>query len=132
MKEQPDSLKVKKLTTILHVTFVVVTIVAGFDKFTDLLTNWDLYLHPLITKILPASLFMSIVGIIEIIAGIIVWVKPRLGSRIVMLWLLLIALNLITAGHYLDVAVRDIVMAIAAYAFAQLLTLQPGEVKGGT
>ena len=63
---------------------------------------------------------MKIVGIIEIIAGIIVWVRPKTGGYIVMAWLICIALQLIVGRHYYDVAVRDLVMAIGAYTLAQL------------
>jgi uncharacterized membrane protein YphA (DoxX/SURF4 family) len=107
----------EKATTILRWTFGLVPIVAGADKFMHLLTNWDQYLAPQIANIIPfsAEAFMSIVGIIEIIAGIIVLVKPRIGSLIVSLWLVGIAFNLLLTGQYFDVAVRDLVMAIAAF-----------------
>jgi len=109
---------VERVTTILRLTFGLVPVVAGLDKFTDLLVNWDQYLAPQLASILPfeSSTFMSIVGVIEIAAGLIVLAKPRIGSLVVCLWLLAIALNLLISGQYLDVAVRDIVMAIAAYS----------------
>ena len=99
----------------LKVLFVVVPIVAGLDKFTNLLAHWETYLNPLALSIVPvtAATFMHIVGVIEIVAGIIVAVKPRIGGFIVMAWLLAIALQLIVMGRFLDVAVRDIVMALA-------------------
>lgn len=98
----------------LKVLFVVVPIVAGLDKFTNLLVHWETYLNPLALSVVPvsAATFMHIVGVIEIIAGIIVALKPRVGGFIVMIWLLAIALQLIAMGRFLDVAVRDIVMAI--------------------
>lgn len=106
----------------LKFTFGIVPIVAGLDKFTNLLTNWVDYLHPGLAKMLPfdALVFMKIVGIIEIIAGIIVLVRPLIGGYIVMLWLIAIALQLIAGGHYYDVAVRDLVMAISAFSLVQL------------
>jgi uncharacterized membrane protein HdeD (DUF308 family) len=67
----------------------------------------------------PAT-FMHIVGIIEIVAGILVLFRPRIGGYVVMAWLALIALTLIFGGHYFDVAVRDLVMAIGAYCLARL------------
>ena len=69
---------------------------------------------------IEAMTFMKIVGIIEILAGIIVFVRPKMGAYIVMVWLICIALELIFSGHYLDVAVRDLVMAIGAYTLVQL------------
>ena len=108
--------------TILRLTFGLVPIVAGLDKFTNLLTDWKNYIAPALCNMLPfsASMFMAIVGIIEIIAGIIVLMRPRIGGYLVMAWLIAIALNLLISGHYYDVAVRDLVMAIGAYSLAKL------------
>jgi uncharacterized membrane protein YphA (DoxX/SURF4 family) len=113
---------VKSVQSILKLTFGIVPIVAGLDKFTDLLTNWDNYLHPGIASMLPFAphTFMMIVGIIEIIAGIIVLIRPAIGGFIVMAWLILIALTLLASGQYLDVAVRDLVMAVGAMSLARL------------
>jgi uncharacterized membrane protein YphA (DoxX/SURF4 family) len=108
-------------TRVVHTTYVtlkllfgLVPIVAGADKFTNLLTNWEAYLNPLVLRIIPvsATTFMHAVGIIEIIAGALVFAKPRLGAWVVTAWLIAIALQLILAGQYLDVAVRDLVMAL--------------------
>jgi uncharacterized membrane protein YphA (DoxX/SURF4 family) len=115
-----ESTHVKQVRDILKYTYGIVPIVAGLDKFPDLLTNWDKYLHPLVAGIIPASVFMSIVGIIEIIAGLLVFTKTRLGALIVSLWLVAISLNLIFSGSYLDVAVRDLVMAIGAFSLFKL------------
>ncbi|MFL5742877.1 MAG: hypothetical protein ACJ75B_21845 [Flavisolibacter sp.] len=113
---------VRSVWTILRFTFGIVPIVAGLDKFTDLLTNWDMYLHPGIASMLPFSVhtFMQIVGVIEIIAGILVFAKPVIGGYVVMAWLICIALTLIASGKYLDVAVRDLVMSIGAMSMARL------------
>lgn len=110
--------RVERVTTILRWTYGLVPIVAGADKFLHLLTDWDKYLAPVVTEIIPLSpeTFMSIVGVIEIIAGIIVLVKPKLGSLIVACWLIAIAINLLLTGQYFDVAVRDTVMAIGAFS----------------
>lgn len=107
---------------ILQYTYGIVPIVAGLDKFTNLLTRWEDYLSPSITRMLPfsAGTFMHIVGIIEIVAGILVLLRPRIGGYVVTAWLTLIALTLIFGGHYFDVAVRDLVMAIGAYCLAKL------------
>jgi len=106
----------------MRYTYGLVPIVAGLDKFTNLLTDWKNYIAPSVSSALPfsASTFMAIVGIVEIVAGIIVLVRPRLGGYIVMAWLVAIALNLLISGHYYDVAVRDLVMAIGAFSLAKL------------
>lgn len=111
--------------TVLRVTFTAVPIIAGLDKFTNLLTNWEAYLNPLAAGLLPFSphVFMAIVGVIEIVAGLIVLARPRLGAWIVMAWLVAIALNLITSGRYFDVAVRDLVMAVGAFTLANLSSI---------
>jgi hypothetical protein len=113
---------IRPVYQLMHLTFVVVPIVAGLDKFTDLLTQWEQYLHPTIVSLIPfpAHTFMMIVGVIEIIAGLLVLAKPHLGGLIVAAWLAGIALNLLLAGHYLDVAVRDLVMCISAYSMARI------------
>lgn len=119
---QTNTKKINEVQTVLKFTYGLVPIVAGADKFTNLLTNWEQYLNPSLKKLLPfdAHIFMMIVGVIEIVAGIIVLVKPQIGAWIVSAWLLLIALTLIASGSFLDVAVRDVVMAIGAYSLAGL------------
>lgn len=107
---------------LLKFTFVIIPIVAGADKFTNLLTHWDQYVNPGIASLLPfsASVFMMIVGVIEIAAGIIVLKKPEIGGYIVAAWLTLIALTLLPGLKYVDVAVRDLVMAVAAFSMARI------------
>jgi uncharacterized membrane protein YphA (DoxX/SURF4 family) len=114
---------VDRVTSILHWTYGLVPIVAGADKFMHLLTDWNKYLAPVVTNIIPLSpgTFMSIAGVIEIIAGILVLARPKIGSLIVSLWLLSIAINLLLTGQYYDVAVRDTVMAIGAFCLHLLL-----------
>lgn len=116
--------KVDRVTTILHWTYGLVPIVAGADKFANILTDWTKYLAPAVTDIIPLTpaAFMSIVGVIEIIAGIILLVKVRIGSLIVGCWLLGIAINLLLTGQYYDIAVRDTVMAIGAFSLYMLST----------
>ena len=113
---------VNKVQTLLKFTYGIVPIVAGADKFTNLLTNWEAYLHPGMVSMLPvsAAIFMKIVGVIEIIAGILVFLSPQKGAYLVCVWLTFIALSLLAGGKFLDVAVRDLVMAIGAYSLAQL------------
>lgn len=116
---------VKQLQATLRWTYGLVPIVAGLDKFSNVLTNWVDYLGNNRSMIpIDALLFMKIVGIIEIIAGIIVLARPLVGAYIVMIWLICIALQLIVGGNYFDVAVRDLVMAIGAYTLAQLTKIR--------
>jgi len=98
-------------------------IITGIDKYFNKLADWGMYLSPLVTKVVPvsATTFMHTVGVIEIIAGVIVlsrWTK--LGSYIVMLWLFGIALNLLATGMFYDLAMRDVEIAIGAFALSQL------------
>lgn len=105
----------------LKLAFGVVPIVAGLDKFFNLLTDWKQYLSPWIAGIIPASAFMQAVGVIEIVAGILVLSKlTRIGAYVVAVWLVGIAVNLLTTGHFLDIAARDVVMAVGAFALARL------------
>ena len=114
--------KIKPAFNLLKLTFGIVPIVAGLDKFTNLLTHWEQYLSPTLVNMLPfsPSTFMMIVGIIEIIAGIIVLKKTELGGYIVAAWLTVVALSLIAGFNFLDVAVRDLVMAIAAFSMSRM------------
>jgi uncharacterized membrane protein YphA (DoxX/SURF4 family) len=96
---------------------------AGLDKFFNLLTNWEMYLSPLAERLLPvsATTFMHVVGVIEMVVGLMILTRwTRIGSYIAMLWLFSIALNLISTGRFFDVAVRDLLLAIAAYTLARL------------
>ena len=122
-----SSAAVHHVQTILKYTYGLVPIVAGLDKFTNFLTDWEQYLHPALTNMLPFSphTSMLIVGVIEIVAGVLVLLKPRIGAYVVMAWLVGIALNLIASGKYFDIAVRDLVMAIGAYALAKLSEAEP-------
>jgi hypothetical protein len=117
---------IQSLQKTLKLTFGIVPIVAGLDKFTNLLANWPDYLgsNAHLLPISPASL-MKMVGVIEIVAGLVVLVRPLIGAYVVMGWLICIALQLIVGGHYFDVAVRDLVMAIGAYSLAVLTKLTP-------
>ena len=107
----------------LRLTYGLVPIVAGIDKFTNLLTDWTAYLSPLVVNLLPfsASTFMMLVGVIEIAAGVLVLTRyARIGAYVVSAWLVAIALNLLTTGQYFDIAVRDVVMAVGAFTLAKL------------
>jgi len=122
IKATGQTSEVSKSWLLLKYTYGLVPIVAGLDKFTNLLTDWSQYLNPGVAQMLPfsAATFMMIVGVIEIVAGIIVLTKTELGAYIVSAWLVGIALQLLLSMQYLDVAVRDLVMAIGAFTLARL------------
>lgn len=107
---------------ILHLGFVVAPILAGADKFFNLMVDWTVYLSPLATRILPFSgdAFMKIVGVVEVVAGILVAVKPKIGAYVVAGWLVGIILNLLSIPGYFDVALRDLGLALGALALARL------------
>jgi hypothetical protein len=107
---------------ILHVGFTVAPIIAGLDKFFNLLVNWEQYLPPLAKNALGgyAHEFMLAVGVIEIIAGVGVALKPRIFAYVVSAWLLLIVINLLLIPGYFDVALRDFGLALGALALARL------------
>lgn len=107
-------------------------IIAGVDKYFNKLTDWSMYLSPLATKVVPvsANTFMHVVGFVEIIAGLIVlsrWTK--IGSYIVMAWLLCIAVNLLTMGMFYDLAVRDVEIAVGAFVLSQLTAVREQQLK---
>jgi len=96
---------------------------AGLDKFFNLLADWPAYLSPIAAQLLPisASSFMHIVGVIEMVVGVAILAGlTRLGGYVAAAWLAGIAINLVTTGHYFDIAVRDLAMAIAAFTLARL------------
>ena len=111
----------------LRVGLGAAAFLAGLDKFFNLLTNWEMYLSPLAEGLLPVSgtTFMHVVGVIEMIVGLMILTRwTRIGSYVAMLWLALIAVNLISTGKFFDVAVRDLEMAIAAYTLARLTEMR--------
>lgn len=102
-------------------------IIAGVDKYFNKLADWGMYLSPLATKVIPVkdTTFMHVVGVVEIIAGVIVLTRwTKIGSYIVGAWLLCIAVNLLTMGMFYDLAVRDVEIAIGAYALSQLTSVR--------
>ena len=107
---------------ILHFAFTVAPILAGLDKFFHLLCNWDQYLAPWAARLSPIGghNLMLAVGVVEIIAGLLVAVKPRWGAPVVAAWLFLIIVNLVSMGSYLDVALRDLGLALGALALWRL------------
>jgi len=107
---------------ILRLGFIVAPIVAGLDKFLHLLVNWDQYLPAVVNNATGGHghQFMLVVGVIEIIAGLGVAVKPRIFAYVVSAWLLLIVVNLLMIPGYFDVALRDFGLSLAALALARL------------
>lgn len=122
MENKSTAQSLKLPFRLLEYTFVIVPVVAGVDKFTNLLTRWEQYLDPTLAGLLPVpgATFMKIIGVIEIIAGVIVLRKPQVGGYIIAAWLTLIALTLLMGFDYVDVAVRDLVMAISAFVMARI------------
>lgn len=109
----------------LRVGFGLAPALAGLDKIfrTNLLADWPAYISPLASALLPMSgdAFMQIIGVVELAVGIAVLTfATRIGAYVAAAWLVAIALNLVTTGQYFDVAVRDVLMAVAAYTLARL------------
>ena len=107
----------------LRIGLGLAAFLAGLDKFIGLLADWPGYLAPVIAGMLPVSpeAFMRLAGIVEMIVGLAILTRwPREGAWVVAAWLLLIAVNLVLTGRFFDVAVRDVEMAIAAFALARL------------
>jgi uncharacterized membrane protein YphA (DoxX/SURF4 family) len=111
----------------LRIALGLTAFLAGLDKFFNLLAHWTDYVSPMVRSVLPfsATTFMHIVGVIEIVAGLIVLFNvTRFGAYIVMAWLIGIAIALLTNGKYFDVAVRDLVMAVGAYSLGRLAAIR--------
>ena len=107
---------------ILRFGFTVAPIIAGLDKFFHLLTNWDQYLPAVVNNMLGGHghQFMMVVGVIEIVAGIGVFLKPKIFAYVVSAWLVLIIVNLLLIPGYFDVALRDLGLALGALALGRL------------
>jgi hypothetical protein len=107
---------------ILRAGFTVAPIVAGLDKFFELLVNWDQYLPAFVNKMTGGHghELMLAVGVIEIVAGLGVAFKPRIFAYVVSAWLLLIVANLLMIPGYFDVALRDFGLSLGALALARL------------
>jgi hypothetical protein len=107
---------------ILYVVLTIAPIVAGLDKFTHFLVNWDQYLSPIIARMLPLSAhsFMLGVGIVEIAVGVIIAFAPEVGAGVLCLWLLGIIVNLLSIPAYFDIALRDFGLAASALALSRL------------
>ena len=124
MRSLPNALKgqVDGVRIALKICFGLVPLLAGLDKYFNLLADWPHYLSPLAVSLLPVSpeAAMHVIGVVEIIVGILVFSRFTVeGSVIAAIWLVAIALNLILAGFF-DIAVRDLVLAVSAYGLACL------------
>jgi hypothetical protein len=107
---------------ILHLGFTVAPILAGLDKFFQLMVNWDQYLPAFVNNMTGGRghQLMLVAGVIEIVAGLGVWFKPKLFAYVVSAWLVLIIVNLLLIPGYFDVALRDLGLALGALALARL------------
>ena len=107
---------------VLYVGYIALPVFAGIDKFCHVLVNWDMYLAPRIAEMLPVSghTFMLAVGVIEIAAGLLVALYPRIGGWVVALWLWGIILNLLMVPGFYDIALRDFGLSLGAIALARL------------
>ena len=108
---------------VLRIGLGLAPFLAGLDKFFNILADWNMYLSPLVLKVLPFSgqTFMHIVGLIEMIVGLAILTKwTRWGSYVAAAWLLAIAINLVSTGMFFDLAVRDVEIALAAFVLARL------------
>ena len=110
---------------LLRIAFVAAPIAFGLDKFANLLVDWPKYLAPWINDIVPGSGqdFMYVVGVVEIVAGLVVLVKPRYGAYLVAAWLAGIILNLLTYSGYYDIALRDFGLMLGALTLARLASV---------
>ena len=122
MRKEFDS-RLDRAWWALRIGLGVGPFLAGLDKYFNLLTDWTMYTSPLVLKLLPFSgrTFMHIVGVIEMIVGLAMLTKwTRLGSYVASAWLVAIAINLVSTGMFLDIAVRDLEMALAAFVLARM------------
>src|SRR5262245_6437898 len=112
---------------LLRTVFTVAPIAFGLDKFANLLTDWPGYLAPWVDRLVPgtAQPAMYAVGVVEILAGLLVAIRPRWGALVVAAWLAGIIVNLLILGDYYDVALRDFGLLAGALALARLATAQP-------
>ena len=118
----------------LRIGLGLAAFLAGLDKFFNILTDWSVYVSPFTERLLPISVaaFLGVVGVIEILVGLaILTAWTRFGAYVAAAWLLAVSVNLLLTGRFLDIAVRDVAMAIAAYTLARLTEArQPAEATG--
>ena len=124
---------VAQATLLLRIGFTVAPILFGLDKFANVLTDdWTRYLAPAFNDVIPGSAedAMYMVGAIEIVAGIVVFVAPRYGGLLVAAWLAGIIVNLLIVGGYGDIALRDFGLMLGALTLARLATVEPRSPDG--
>jgi hypothetical protein len=109
---------------LLRTVFTVAPVLFGLDKFLGALTDWERYLAPQIDDLIPGTAHQAMlaVGVVEIVAGLLVAVLPRIGGYVVAAWLAGIIVNLLLVGDYYDVALRDVGLLVGALALARLAT----------
>jgi hypothetical protein len=115
--------QIKQAYRVLQAAFVLIPLAAGIDKYFHQLTNWDQYLSPYAMNLLGPKgthLFMSVDGAIEILVAIGVALRPKIFAYVVSAWLFGIAMNLLTTGHYFDIALRDFGLSLSALALGKL------------
>jgi hypothetical protein len=127
MAAVPD--RARQAFRILQVGFIVAPILFGLDKFFEVLVDWDRYLAPAVTDALPVSghTVMLAVGVVEIAAGVLVALRPRIGGYVVAVWLWVIIVNLLVVGDYYDIALRDFGLSLGALALAKLAEAFPSD-----
>jgi len=118
--------------TLLRTVFTVAPVLFGLDKFFGLLVDWEQYLAPWVDGLVPGTAHQAMlaVGVVEILAGLLVAVRPHLGGYVVAAWLLGIVVNLVTMGEYLDVALRDFGLLVGALALARLAAGRRARTRG--
>jgi uncharacterized membrane protein YphA (DoxX/SURF4 family) len=119
--------RLQTIQTISKIALGLMAFLAGLDKFLNLLTNWEQYVSPLSQRMLPLSptTLMHVVGVIEMVVGLAILTKlTRLGAYVAAIWLLCIAVELVTTGRFFDIAVRDVELAIAAFVLAKLTEIR--------
>jgi hypothetical protein len=105
---------------ILRFGFTALPIIAGIDKFSNLLTDWTQYLPEVVTDAVNGNTVMAVVGVVEIVAGIGVWLRPKIFANVVAAWLGVIIVTLLIAGDFWDIALRDFGLLLGALALGQL------------
>jgi hypothetical protein len=116
----PQSTRSLTAYRILRLGFTVAPILFGLDKFTNLMTDWTQFLPEFVTNVISGGAVMAMVGVVEIIAGIGVWLRPKIFAYVVAAWLGVIIINLIIVGGFWDIALRDFGLLLGALALGQL------------
>jgi uncharacterized membrane protein YphA (DoxX/SURF4 family) len=124
-----ENRKLNQAWWMLRAVFGVIPVVAGLDKFFNVLTDWGQYLSPIALKLSPLGgpALLRIVGVVEVLVGLMILTRwTRIGAYVASVWLLLIAVNLLTTGHFFDIAARDVALAVGAFALARLEEVRAG------